>query len=234
MARSRNDEGFDLGAAVTRSLLGWGVVAGVFYLVVGIAQGLFRDGFSFAEHPLSLLMLGDLGWIQRTNLFITGLMVIAAAVGFQRATKPDKRAIKTGIALGIYGLALIGAGVFSPDPVDGFPEPSSVADATTSGVMHLAFGAIGFIALATTAFFMAGWFRYRNETLAANRARLAGLVILFGFLGGAVLATSTVGVILLWIAVLTGWVWLTVTSRRVYRVVPHPDLDVRQANSHEV
>jgi hypothetical protein len=63
---------------------------------------------------------------------------------------------------------------------------------------------------------------------------LAGLVILFGFLGGAVLATSTVGVILLWIAVLTGWVWLTVTSRRVYRVVPHPDLDVRQANSHEV
>lgn len=229
MAKSRNDEGFDLGAAVTRSLLGWGVVAGIFYLVVGITQGLLRNGFSFADHPLSLMMLGDFGWVQKTNLILSGLMVIAAAVGFQRAMKPDKRAITTGIALGIYGLALIGAGIFPPDPVDGFPEASSTAEATTSGVIHLAFGGIGFFALATTAFFMVGWFRARDQSTPAKRARLAGFVILVGFLGGAALATSSVGVILLWVAVVTGWAWLAFTSRRVYRIVPHPDLHMRQA-----
>jgi len=229
MARSRDDEGFDLGAAVTRSLLGWGVVAGIFYLMVGVTQGLLRDGFSFAEHPLSLLMLGDFGWVQQTNLILTGLMVTAAAVGLQRAMKPNKRATRTGIALGIYGLALIGAGIFAPDPVDGFPEPSSTAEATTNGVVHLAFGGVGFIALAVAAFFISGWYRERNETASAGRARWAGLVILIGFLGGAALATDTVGVILLWIAVLTGWVWLAFTSRRLYQVVPHPDLHVRQA-----
>jgi hypothetical protein len=37
MARTtRRAEGFDMGAAVTRSLLGYGVVAGAFYLVVGL------------------------------------------------------------------------------------------------------------------------------------------------------------------------------------------------------
>lgn len=113
MAESQN-EGLDLGAAVTRSLLGWGVGAGVFYLAVGVTQGLIRDGFSFAEHPLSLLMLGDLGWIQMTNLILTGLMVIAAAIGFRRAMKPHSRAMRTGLALGTYGLALLGAGIFPP------------------------------------------------------------------------------------------------------------------------
>jgi hypothetical protein len=229
MARSRNDEGFDLGAAVTRSLLGWGVLAGSFYLIVGITQGLLRDGFSFTEHPLSLLMLGDFGWVQRTNLILSGLMVIAAAFGFQRAMNPDKRAITIGVALGTHGLALIGGGIFPPDPVAGFPEPTSAAVATTSGLLHLAFGGIGFIALATASFFMAGWFRERNQTSQARRARLTGFTILIGFLGGAAMANSIVGVILLWVAVLIGWVWLTATSLRLYRVVPHPDLHVRQA-----
>ena len=233
MAKSHTDEGFDLGAAVTRSLLGWGVVAGIFYLIVGIAQGLLRDGFSFTEHPLSLLMLGDLGWVQRTNLILTGLMVIAAAIGFQRAMKPDRAAARTGIALGIYGLALIGSGIFPPDPVEGFPEASSTAEATISGVMHLAFGGVGFIALAIAAFSMVGWFRDHDDESPARGARLAGFVILIGFLVGAALASDTVGVILLWIAVLTGWVWLAFTSRRVYRVVPHPDIHLRQSTARD-
>jgi hypothetical protein len=45
-------------AAVTRSLLGSGVLAGPFSLALGVAQGLIRDGFSFARHPLSVLANG--------------------------------------------------------------------------------------------------------------------------------------------------------------------------------
>jgi hypothetical protein len=58
---------------VTRSLLGWGVVVGVFYLIVGLAQALLRDGFDLARHQLSLLMLGDFGSVQTANLVLPGL-----------------------------------------------------------------------------------------------------------------------------------------------------------------
>jgi hypothetical protein len=48
-------------AAVPRSLLGCGVLAGPFYLVVGLAQAFLRDGFVFARHPLSVLTNGPGG-----------------------------------------------------------------------------------------------------------------------------------------------------------------------------
>ncbi|WP_433507282.1 DUF998 domain-containing protein [Pseudonocardia halophobica] len=63
-----------MAAATTRSLLGWGVVAGPFYLVVGLAQALTRAGFDLTRHPLTALLLGDLGWLQLLNFLLTGLM----------------------------------------------------------------------------------------------------------------------------------------------------------------
>lgn len=231
---ARSNEGFDTRAAVTRSLLGWGVVAGAFYLVAGVGQGLIREGFSFSEHALSLLMLGDFGWIQAANLGLTGLMVAVAAVGFTRAMKPARGATAAGVLLGIFGVALIGAAIFPPDPVDGFPDPGSTEAATTIGVFHLVFGAIGLIALAAATFVVAGWLGNReDETSRARGYRLFGIVIAIGFLGGAALATTTAGVILLWLAVVTGWVWLASTSLHLYRTVPHPDLHLRTAVNEE-
>ncbi|GAA5149649.1 hypothetical protein GCM10025768_13110 [Microbacterium pseudoresistens] len=52
---------FDRAAAVTRSLLGWGVVVGPFYLVIGVALALTRPGFDLSRHALSLLTLGEFG-----------------------------------------------------------------------------------------------------------------------------------------------------------------------------
>jgi hypothetical protein len=229
MARSK--EGFDTRAAVTRSLLGWGVVAGVFYLVTGVGQGLIREGFSFTDHALSMLMLGDFGWIQTANLGLTGLMVTAAAVGFTRAMKQARGATAAGVLLAIFGLALIGSAIFPPDPVDGFPDPGSTAAATTSGGLHLVFGAVGLIALAAATFVVAVWLGNRDEASRARSSRLFGIVIAMGFIGGAALATTTAGVILLWLAVVTGWVWLASTSLHLYRTVPHPDLHVRTAGN---
>ena len=72
MAETSDTAGFDRHAAVTRSLLGYGVLAGVFYLVVGLILALTRDGFDVTRYPLSLLMLGEDGWMQRANLMVTG------------------------------------------------------------------------------------------------------------------------------------------------------------------
>jgi hypothetical protein len=70
---------------VTKSLLGYGVIAGPFYLVVSLAQALTRDGFELTRHAWSLLANGELGWIQIINFTLTGAMLVAFAVGLRRA-----------------------------------------------------------------------------------------------------------------------------------------------------
>ena len=48
---------------VTKSLLGYGVIAGPFYVVASLAEALTRAGFSLARDDWSLLANGALGWI---------------------------------------------------------------------------------------------------------------------------------------------------------------------------
>jgi hypothetical protein len=45
----------------TNMLLRCGAIAGPLYLAVGAIQGLVRDGFDFARHPLSVLANGPGG-----------------------------------------------------------------------------------------------------------------------------------------------------------------------------
>ncbi|GAA4023267.1 DUF998 domain-containing protein [Allokutzneria multivorans] len=212
-------EGFDMAAAVTRSLLGWGVVAGIFYLVVGVALALTRSGFDFGKHALSLLMLGDLGWAQTVNLALAGLMTLAAAVGVRRAT--GSAAAST--LIGVYGACLVASAIFPPDPMAGFPVGAPASEGSLSGVLHLAFGAVGFLCLAVATFVVAGWFARRGNAGGALYSRVSGAVVALGFVGGAAMATSVVGVVCLWIAVVVGWAWLAVASVGLYRTVPHPD-----------
>ena len=75
--------------ATTTALLRCGILAGPFDLAVGPIQARLREGFDPARHPLSVLAVGPGGWIQTANFVITGLLVIAAALGFGRAPASD-------------------------------------------------------------------------------------------------------------------------------------------------
>ena len=106
---------------VTRSLLGLGLVAGPVYVTTWLVQAVTRDGFDLTRHPASVLANGDLGWIQVANLMVTGLLVIAFALGLRRV-QTDGRAGRWAPGLvGLYGLSLVAAGIFRADPVEGFP-----------------------------------------------------------------------------------------------------------------
>lgn len=226
---NRRPEGFDGAAAVTRSLLGYGVIAGAFYLVVGLALALTRDGFDLLRHPLSLLMLGDGGWMQQANLVLTGLMTVAAGVGITRALRDERRGARTGTAVVVYGVCLVGSGIFRPDPMAGFPPGAAEGEASLSGILHLAFGGVGFLALASAGLLLGGWFAQRDLGRPAALSRAGGAVVLVGFVAGAALAESAAGVAALWLAVVVGWVWLAAGSLHLYRWVPHPDPDRRVA-----
>lgn len=227
MSQGRHADGFDGAAAVTRSLLGYGVIAGAIYLAVGLALALTREGFDLTTHALSLLMLGEGGWMQRANIIVTGAMAGAAAVGFARALAASPAGRRAGALLGVYGVALVTSGVFPPDPMEGFPPGAAEGEPTAAGIVHLAAGGVGFLALAGAALVVGGWLAGRGAARWAALSRAAALVIVVGFLGGAALATSSAGVLLLWVAVVGGWGWLAGASIQVYRTVPHPDADRR-------
>ena len=200
---------------MTPSLLRCGMMAGPCYLVVGVAQGLLRDGFDFARHPLSVLANGPGGWIQTANFVLTGVMVVAAAVGFRRALGPKSRGVTW--FLGLYGVAMIAAAVFPADPVDGFPPgtplgfPTSIS---TTGLIHFISGALAFTFLAVSCFCGAWTMWRRRMAPLALLSLFSGLVVAIGFFGGIVLPVGILGI---WAAVVVGWAWLTAMSFRLSR-----------------
>ncbi len=218
-------DNFDARSAVTRSMLGWGVVAGPFYLVFGTILALTREGFDLSRHALSLLTLGEGGWLQTLNFALTGIMVVIAGWGLLRAIEGRGRG--TGIAVIVAGAAISLAGVFRPDPVAGFPAGAE-ASATVSGMLHLALGTVEFAGFAVAGFLLARFFTLREERTRAVLSRIAGVVIVVAFAAGAALSAGPAGVVLLWLAVVTGFAWLLTASIWVYRIVPHPDLATRK------
>lgn len=223
-ATPENGAEFDRGAAVTRSLLGYGVLAGPFYLAVGLLQAFLRDGFDLLRHPLSLLANGPGGWVQTANFVLGGLMVLAAAVGFWRVLGPKSRAASW--CLGVFGASMIVAAVFPADPVDGFPVgtpegyPTSIS---TSGFVHFIAGTLGFLFLAAGCFFAARTMSRRQQPTLARLSFFSGLAVVLGFFGGAALSATSAGTLGIWFSVVVGWTWLAVMSVHLYRVAPHPD-----------
>src|SRR5437763_5910674 len=116
---ARRGDCVDGAAAITRSLLGWGVVAGIFYLVTGVTLGLTRAGFDFGRHSLSQLMLGGFGWAQAVNLILSGLMTLAAAVGAGRAMRGSRGAPAASVLIGVYGVCLVASAFFLTVPLSG-------------------------------------------------------------------------------------------------------------------
>lgn len=218
---------FDRAAAISRSLLGWGVVAGPFYVVVGLILALTRPGFDLTRDALSLLTLGEYGWMQRANLIVSALMVAAAAYGILRTIRSG-RGLAIGTLTGAYALCLILSAIFHPDPTSGFPPGQSGGTTTTSGILHLLFGGIGFVCLAVAAFAYAKWAVDRRETSQSRLGLWCGIVVLVGFVGGAALAQHPIGVALLWLSVLAGWLWLALACAHLYTVVPHPVIAERK------
>lgn len=119
----------------TRLLLACGAVAGPLFMVVSLVQAFTRPGFDLNRQAISMLSLGDLGWIQIANFLITGGLALALALGVRRALHPGRAGTWGALLLGAYGVGLIAAGVFHPDPAYGFP-PGAPAGMPATMSMH--------------------------------------------------------------------------------------------------
>jgi len=211
---SSTELAYDRSAPTTRSLLRCGVVVGALYLAVGVIQGFVRDGFDFRRHALSHLANGPGGWVQTANLAVSGLLVIGAAIGIARVLQ--SRA--AGWLVGCFGAGMVLASIFPTDPVDGFPPGTPLGVPTTmstSALIHLASGGIGFVTLAAACFVVARAMSRRKEAPMARLSVFCGLAILIGFFSP--IAIPAAGVAGIWFAVVVGWAWLALTSMHLIR-----------------
>lgn len=205
----------DPAVAVTRSLLGYGVMAMPLYVVVSVIEGLSRAGFDFAEHDWSLLANGGPGWIHITNLIVAGAMTIAFGIGMRRAGH-GRWAPRL---LAGYGLGLIGAGALTADPAQGFPVGTPDGPGTVSwhGLGHLATAAIGFACLIAACFVLARRYAKAGAKNWARFTRTTGVIFGLSFAGIAVGSGAAWSVVLFTAAVLWVTVWSAATAVREYR-----------------
>jgi hypothetical protein len=200
-----------------RALLACGVAAGPLYVVVGLVQAVTREGFDVRRHALSLLSNGEWGWVQTANFFVTGALVIAGAIGIRRALRPGKAGTWGPLLLGLYGIGLLGAGVFPADPGQGFPPgtPAEVTGMSTSGLMHFVFGGIGFYALIAACFVFARRFASLGERRWVAYSVASGIGFFIAFAAIASGRASPTIVLGFYAAVIWIWAWHALVSRKL-------------------
>jgi hypothetical membrane protein len=166
--------------ATTRRLLACGAIAGPLFVIAFLIEGATRADYSPLRHPVSSLAIGDLGWIQAVNFFVTGSLVVAFAIGVRRVLQPARWGSRL---IGLVGVGLIGAGMFTSDPINGYPPgtPLFPTPDTTAGLLHVLFSVPVFVAWPIACFVLGTLF------LRQHQHRLA---IVSGFSGVAIVSTS--------------------------------------------
>lgn len=197
-----------------RGLLACGVAAGPVFGVVATAQVLTRDGFDLSRQPLSLLSLGDLGWIQIGNFAATGLLALAGAIGMRRVLRGG-RAGRWGAGLvAVFGLAMVAAGIFCADPSMGYPvgAPEGPAESYSwHSILHGVAAQSAFFALIVATSVFARRFAGQGLRGWAIGSALAGPAVI------AVMALPVFGAFSVRLALgsAVAFVWLSAVSARL-------------------
>jgi hypothetical protein len=198
-----------------RRLLACGTVAGPLYLGVVSVQVVTRDGFDLRDHPLSLLSTGDRGWIQIANFVVCGLLYLAAAVGMRRTLRGSRGGTWGPALFGVFGFALVWAGVFVADPAEGFPvgTPDGAGEMSLHGVLHTMAPAVAFPALAIACLVFAR--RFAGQRRRGWMVYSVGTAIAL-FVPDLFIANRYFYVVLA-LAAVAGWAWASAVCARIAR-----------------
>jgi hypothetical membrane protein len=171
-----------------RLLLACGVVGPLLFIVVFLLEGATRADYNPLRYPVSSLSIGDLGWIQATNFLMVGVLLFAFAFGLRRALRASRGGTWGPLLIGLAGIGLFGAGIFTSDPVYGYPPsaPLVLAQYSTHGHLHDLFSTLLFIGLPAACFVFCRRFATLGERGWAVYSLLAGLGMLVTFVLAAV------------------------------------------------
>ena len=210
---------------ITRRLVAAGLIGPPLFVAVFLIEGATRPGYSAWRNFVSQLATGDWGWIQVVNFLVYGLLVLGFAVGLRRALGSGRASIAAPVLLGVYGLALLVAGVFVTDPALGYPMGAPPIH-TTHGLIHGLAGLAAFGLLAAACFVMA-W-RFAGDAASRSWALYSlftGLLVVACFILSNVfsvldmqgaLPNAPTGFVQR-IAIIGGWAWIAVLAVHLVR-----------------
>jgi hypothetical protein len=171
--------------SLTRILLLCGAIAGPLFLLTVLIQDYTRPAFDPRLQPLSLLSLGDWGWVQIANFVLAGVLNLLYAGGLWRRLHPGRAGTWGPLLIGAYGLGLIAVGVFRTDPANGFPPGvSAPAGPSWHGAIHALGGLFIFLVLAAALAVFVRFFLARKERWWAFYCLVSAVLILLVFFGG--------------------------------------------------
>ena len=210
-----------LTAVPARTLLGAGLVAGPLYVGVSLAQALTREGFDLTRHPWSALANGDLAWIQMSNLAVTGLLVIAFAIGLRRVLATGRGSRWAPRTVALFGLGMVVAAFLRADPVQGFPTgtPAGYQEVSWHGIGHMMAAGVGFIGIVAACFILARRFAAAGERRWAIASRAIGSFFVASFAGLSGTGSST-GIIAFTLGVVAVFAWIAAVAVRYRRETP--------------
>lgn len=109
-----------------------GASGSIVFVLVFLLDGWTRPGYSSVRHPVSALALGTRGWIQTTSFLVCGAAITVGGVGM--SIMGD--GILLGLAVTIFGLALVASGVFPMDPMRSYPPGTPEGDPDEFTLQH--------------------------------------------------------------------------------------------------
>jgi hypothetical membrane protein len=202
-------------ASRTTALLAGGVIAGPLFTGLAVIQIVTRDGFDLRRHAISMLSLGEQGWVQITSFVVSGLLVAACAVGMRRVLHSGPGATWGPLLVGLYGVGLIAAGVFTTDPAMGFPRgaPGGLPSAMSwHAILHSVAFLVAFTSLIAASFVFVRRFAHGEWRWAAYCAATGTAVP--ALIGVGMTSPDRAG-IAFFVAALIGWGWLAAVTARL-------------------
>jgi hypothetical protein len=171
-----------------RLWLSCGAIGPLLFIVVFLIEGATRADYNPLRYPVSSLSIGDLGWIQAANFLMVGSLLFAYALGLRRALRTSGGGVWGPLLIGLAGIGLFGAGIFTTDPVYGYPPfaPLVLAQYSVHGHLHDLFSALFFVGVPIACFVFCRRFATWGQRGWAVYSFLTGLGMLATFVLAAV------------------------------------------------
>jgi hypothetical protein len=208
----------------TTFLLACGVIAGPLFIFAFLISGAARADYNPLRHPISSLALGDLGWVQVANFIMTGLLLLAFALGTRRVVRSGPASTWGPILIAGCAIGFLGAGYLPADPLSGYPPgtPDLPLARTIQGVLHDLFSSLFFFGLPAACVVFALRFAGRGERGWAAYSVITAVVFAVAFALSSIAFRQSptfvdFGGLFQRFTVAVGFSWLTLLGAHLYQ-----------------
>ena len=197
-------------SSVTRALLVCGAVSGPLFILAILVQAAINPVFDLRTDLISLLSIGQYGYLQIGNFALCGVLNILLAVGAWRLLHGGPAGTFAPIFIALHGILLVVVAVFVTDPSNGFPPGSVTPSApTVHGMIHAGGALWVFVTGAVAVAIFVRYFQARHESWWAAYCGVSTLLMLVIFFSSFVAKN---GAPILDISLTIGWMAISLVA----------------------